>query len=225
MKKTIIYAISLVSYLVITAALTLPVHAQKKPMISKQSKTHSKLPLFKDGDMIFQSSISPQCKAIQLATRSPYSHCGIIFYEQGKPYVLEAVQPVTVTKLEHWIARGEKQHYAVKRLKNANNVLNSSTIAKMKAIGKDFIGKNYDATFEWSDDKIYCSELIWKIYQCGADIEIGKLEKLKDFDLSSPEVKAKLKERYGNTVPSNEIVISPASIFNSPLLITVTSNY
>lgn len=30
MKKTLIYLISLVSYLVITAALTLPVHAQKK---------------------------------------------------------------------------------------------------------------------------------------------------------------------------------------------------
>jgi hypothetical protein len=225
MKKTLIYLISLVSYLVIIAALTLPVHAQKKPVVPKQSKANSKLPQFNDGDMIFQSSISPQCKAIQLATRSPYSHCGIIFYEQDKPYVLEAVQPVTVTKLEHWIARGEKQHYAVKRLKNADQVLTNSTLAKMKAIGKDFIGKNYDATFEWSDDKIYCSELIWKIYQRGAGIEVGKLEKLKDFDLSSPEVKAKLKERYGNNVPLNETVISPASIFNSPLLITVTSNY
>ena len=39
--------------------------------------------------------------------------------------------------------------------------------------------------------------MIWKIYQRGANIEVGKLEKLKDFDLSSPEVKTKLKERYG----------------------------
>ncbi len=183
------------------------------------------MPPLKDGDMIFQSSISPQCKAIQLATRSPYSHCGIIFYENGNPYVLEAVQPVTVTKLEHWIARGEKQHYAVKRLKNADQVLTNSTLAKMKSIGKNFLGKNYDATFEWSDDKIYCSELIWKIYQRGAGIEVGKLEKLKDFDLSSPEVKTKLKERYGNSVPLNETVISPASIFNSALLITIANTY
>ena len=97
MKKTLIYLISLVSYLMITTALTLPVHAQKKPMISKQSKANSKLLQFNDGDMIFQPSISPQCKAIQLATRSPYSHCGFIFYEQAKPYVLDAVQPVTLT--------------------------------------------------------------------------------------------------------------------------------
>ncbi|MNT72775.1 hypothetical protein D3C72_2114080 [compost metagenome] len=94
----------------------------------------------------------------------------------------------------------------------------------MKGIGEGFLGKNYDATFEWSDSRIYCSELIWKIYQRGAGIEVGKLEKLKDFDLSSAEVKSKLKERYGNQIALEETVISPASIFNSELLTTVASN-
>jgi hypothetical protein len=37
-------------------------------------------------------------------------------------------------------------------------------------------------------------------------------------------VKKKMKERYGNKIPLNEIVISPASIFNSELLVTVKSN-
>ena len=32
--------------------------------------------------------------------------------------------------------------------------------------------KDYDLYFEWSDDKIYCSELVWKIYKNGADIEL-----------------------------------------------------
>lgn len=32
----------------------------------------------KDGDIIFQTSLSGQSKAIQAATGSPYSHCGII---------------------------------------------------------------------------------------------------------------------------------------------------
>jgi hypothetical protein len=35
----------------------------------------------------------------------------------------------------------------------------------MKHIGEEFTGKNYDMTFEWSDNNIYCSELIWKVYQ------------------------------------------------------------
>jgi uncharacterized protein YycO len=94
----------------------------------------------------------------------------------------------------------------------------------MKQVGDQFNGKNYDSTFEWSDDKIYCSELIWKIYQRATGIEIGKLEKLSDFDLTNEAVLKILKVRYGNKIPTEEIVISPASIFDSELLITVKSN-
>ena len=79
-------------------------------------------------------------------------------------------------------------------------------------------------TFEWSDNKIYCSELIWKVYQRATGIEIGKLEKLSSFDLTSKTVKKIMKERYGNTIPMNETVISPAAVFESDLLITVKQN-
>lgn len=94
----------------------------------------------------------------------------------------------------------------------------------MKQIGDQFNGKNYDLTFEWSDDKIYCSELIWKIYQRATGIEIGKIEKLSDFDLTNTAVKQKMKERYGDKIPMDEIVISPAAIFDSELLTTIKSN-
>ena len=91
-------------------------------------------------------------------------------------------------------------------------------------VGYQFIGKNYDLTFEWSDDKIYCSELIWKVYQRGAGIELGKLEKLSSFDLSAEAVKRKMKERYGAHIPMDETVISPAAVFESERLIQVQSN-
>ncbi len=63
----------------------------------------------------------------------------------------------------------------------------------MKEVGDQLKGKPYDTTFEWSDNKIYCSELVWKIYQRGAGIEIGKLQRLKEFDLSNAIVKAIMK--------------------------------
>ena len=94
----------------------------------------------------------------------------------------------------------------------------------MKQIENQFKGKNYDLTFEWSDNKIYCSELIWKVYQRATGIEIGKLQRLCDFDLTNEVVKNKMKERYGNKIPVNEIVISPEAIFESELLETVKSN-
>ncbi len=178
----------------------------------------------KNGDLIFQTSLSSQSKAIQLATKSKYSHCGLIFKEGKNFYVFEAVQPVKWTSLDKWIARGQDGKYVIKRLKNADQVLNPATLTKMKQVGDGFDGKSYDLTFEWSDEKIYCSELIWKIYQRATGIELGKLEKLSDFDLTSEAVKKKMKERYGDKIPSEEIVISPAAIFTSELLTTVKAN-
>lgn len=103
-------------------------------------------------------------------------------------------------------------------------MLTAKALEKMKIEGEKFKGKNYDLTFEWSDDKIYCSERIWKIYQRATGIEIGKLEKLSDFDLTDEAVKQKMKERYGDKIPMDEIVISPAAIFDSELLLTVKKN-
>ncbi len=179
----------------------------------------------KDGDLIFQTSLSGQSKAIQLATKSQYSHCGLIYKNGNDFYVFEAIQPVKLTPLDKWIARGKDGKYVIKRLKNADQVLTSATLTKMKQVGDQFKGKDYDMTFEWSDDKIYCSELIWKIYQRATGIEIGKLEKLSDFDLTNKAVKEKMKERYGDKIPTEEIVISPISIFDSELLKTIESNF
>jgi hypothetical protein len=178
----------------------------------------------KDGDLIFHTSLSRQSKAIQLATKSKYSHCGIIYKMDGQYFVFEAVQPVKTTPLDKWIARGENGHYVIKRLRDADKILTAEALEKMKREGEKFRGKDYDLTFEWSDDKIYCSELIWKIYQRATGIEIGKLEKLSDFDLTSEAVKTKMQERYGDIIPMDEIVISPSAIFDSELLMTVKSN-
>ena len=177
--------------------------------------------MFQDGDIIFQTSKSQQSKAIQLATRSRYSHVGIIFKKNKKLYVFEAVQPVKFTPFETWIAQGERQHYVVKRLKKANIILTTEVKRKMEKIGKKFLGRNYDSYFEWSDNRLYCSELVWKVYQVAAGVELGKLETFKDFELSSQPVRQMIRERYGNQVPLNEVVISPASIFESKELVTI----
>jgi len=185
-------------------------------------KTEAVSPL-KNGDIIFQTSQSSQSKAIQYATGSKFSHMGIIYLQNDKPYVYEAIQPVKLTALDKWIKRGEKGHYVVKRLKNSEHFLKPDVLSKMKRVGEKYRGKDYDLYFGWSDERIYCSELIWKIYKEAVNLEIGKLQKIKDFDLSHPLVKAKIKERYGTNVPMDQPAISPANMFNSDLLETVYS--
>ncbi len=174
-----------------------------------------------NGDLIFHTSTSNQSLAIQIASKSKYSHVGIIYQEGDDYYVYEAVQPVKLTPIKAFIDRGENKYYVVKRLKTSDEFLTPEGILKMKEIGKKYLNKNYDLRFEWSDEKIYCSELVWKIYQQAFDIKIGELQKIKDFDLTDPVVKAKAQERYGNDIPMEELIITPDRMFQSDKLITV----
>jgi hypothetical protein len=173
-----------------------------------------------DGDIVFQISEFGQGKAIQLATHSKYTHCGIVFKENGNYMVYEAVQPVKKTPLKEWILNGTDNYYIARRLKKSET-LTPDIISKMKQKYQQFHGKNYDLYFGWSDEKIYCSELVWKLYKDATGLELGNLQKLKEFDLSHPVVQAKLKERYNGKIPYEEQVISPAAIFDSELLETV----
>lgn len=179
---------------------------------------------FRNGDIIFQTSKSNQSKAIQLATHSKYSHMGIVYSMDGTLFVYEAVQPVKLTKLSDWIKRGENSHYVVKRLKQSEKVLTAENLRKMKDVGSRFKGKDYDLYFGWSDDKIYCSELVWKIYKEALGIEIGNLQELREFDLTHDIVKSKMKERYHDKIPLDEKVISPGAMFDSDKLLTVKEN-
>lgn len=126
-----------------------------------------------------------------------------------------------LTPLNDWIARGKNGHFVVKRLRDTR-VLTPAVLKRMRTTGDRYRGKNYDLYFEWNDDRIYCSELVWKIYKQGAGVEIGGLQKLREFDLSHEAVRAKMRERYGNRIPRNEPVISPAAMFDSPVLVEVT---
>ena len=227
MKKTIL------SVGVIGLVLIAAIYAREKRYLSKYAvndyKAFCKKNLqenkVKDGDLIFQISLSEQSQAIQLATNSKYSHCGIIYIDKGQFYVFEAVQPVKMTPLNRWIERGKNRHYVIKRIKNAEEIMTADMIEKIRKEGKQFLGKDYDLTFEWSDEKIYCSELIWKIYKRTTGLEIGKLQKLGDFNLSHHLVKQKLQERYGKRIPKSEFVISPKAIFDSDLLETIEESF
>ncbi|MFT5581038.1 MAG: hypothetical protein ACI9G9_000278 [Psychromonas sp.] len=220
MKKLIPYSLALI----ITIGLISLSFGEQMVLKSKFAQFKKKnAPQYLDGDIIFQSSEYGQSKAIQLATKSRYSHVGMIFHQNEKAFVLEAVQPVTVTLLSDWVTHGTNNHFVVKRLKNRDEILTETVLQKMQKMGNNWVGKDYDLYFGWSDDLIYCSELVWKIYHQNTGLKIGQLQKLKDFDLSHPLVKNIMKERYGNDIPWDEETISPGAMFESELLVEVYS--
>ena len=155
------------------------------------------------GDIIFQISRSSQSKAIQLATHSDYS-------------------PVKYTPLKQWIAHGEKGKYVVRRVEGGLSVEQQQKLAQT---AKRYLGKPYDFSFSWSDDRQYCSEVVWKVYQNALGMRVGEQQKLKEFDLSNPLVQAKLKERYGKNIPLEETVVSPQAVFDAPQLTTVAKEW
>jgi len=212
-KKSEIRSMKKIVAVILTFVLVVGCSGEVKTTEAKINQTEQAT--IKSGDIIFQSTNSRQCEAIKLATHSNYSHVGIVFEIDGELMVYEAVQPVKVTALDSWVNRGEGGHYAVKRLKVADQLLVEPVLNDMVQIATRYLGKNYDIYFEWSDEKIYCSELVWKIYKEALGIEIGELRKLKDFDLSSDIVKTIMTERYGDAVPLDEEVISPEDMFNS----------
>jgi hypothetical protein len=219
MKKTILIITGL---LISICALVIIGSIQAENTLAKINSQGKDI--FRDGDIIFQTSESQQCEAVRIATNSKFSHCGIIYKIDGEDFVYEAVQPVKITPLKDWIFHGKGNNYVVKRLKDSR-VLNNKVLEKMKSYGKQFRDKDYDLYFEWSDNRIYCSELVWKIYKNGANIELCNLESLKSFNLSDPKVKAILAERYGHQIPLEEKVVAPSQIEGSKLLITVIDTY
>jgi hypothetical protein len=71
---------------------------------------------------------------------------------------------------------------------------------------------------------MYCSELVWKIYDRALGMDIGTLQKIREFNLVDPTVAKLMKQRYGDAVPIDEPVISPVSMFESPLLVQIATH-
>lgn len=173
-------------------------------------------------DLVFQSSTSAQHTPLALATGSTYTHVGLVTFVRGRPMVLEAVGPVKLTPYRDFVARGRDGEVVVKRLRDAHARLTPATRARMRAEGERLMGLRYDGRFEWSDDRIYCSELVYKVFERGADIRLGQLVPLRTLDLSHRDVRRLIARRFRDRSPNlDEPVISPGALFSDPSLETV----
>ena len=175
---------------------------------------------WQNGDIIFHSSDSRQCQAIELATDSKFSHVGMIVFHRGQWMVAEAVQPVRFTPVKDFIRRGDGD-YVVSRLKNQADRISDDDAKKLLEEAKKYEGKDYDIKFMWGDNELYCSELVWLLYERVLGIELCDLRPLNDYQLGHPVVRQQLEARYGVNLPLDEKMVSPEDIYRSSLLVTV----
>lgn len=178
-----------------------------------------------NGDLVFQTSKSQLGPALEIATGSVITHVGVIFIDSDTVFVYEAVGPVRRVPLERWIGLGVDRMFCVKRLKNGDEVLTPDALKKMQKVFSKLEGRDYDVRFEWSDDRLYCSELVHKMYRKGADIELGRIKKFGDLKLDDPLVKFWINMYFPGGPNLEEKVVSPVSIFSDTLLVSIYSDY
>jgi uncharacterized protein YycO len=176
---------------------------------------------FKNGDIILHTSTSTQSKMIQDVTKSKYSHVGIIYIKDGQTYVMEAVQPVKLTPIDEFINRGVDGKYTVVRYKGK---FTKDEVKRMYDYAYSQLGKNYDLKFQWSENTMYCSELVFKIYY-NAGIQLCDIHHFKDYNLSSEDVQNAIKVRYNTEINPNERVVTPVDLYNSLSTYVIFDNY
>jgi hypothetical protein len=165
------------------------------------------------GDLVFHTSHSAQSAIIAQVTRSPWTHVGLVFERDGgELWVLEAVEPVRWTRLEDWIDRGDG--LAVRRLREP---LTSTQLRALEREGARYLGRRYDARFEWSDRRMYCSELVWKVFERALGVRLSEPQRWRDLNLP-PRARALARRRLGRLPPPSARIVTPVALADSPLL-------
>ncbi len=171
----------------------------------------------KSGDIVFQDTGGQQGEAIKAATHSNFTHCGVLFEENGKLYVFEAVQPVCVTPLAEWKARSKIFH--ARRLKDPQK-LTPAAFVKASKWAQQQLGKSYDPLFQWDNENLYCSELVWKVYKEATGISLCEPKSFQSYFLNDPAVSKVITQRYGDVskLPREEPVVAPSDLASSSML-------
>jgi len=193
-------------------------------LVGGNAPEQAHLKTLREGDLVFQHTGGEQGRAVQLATGSPWTHVGILFERDGQWMVYEAVGPVLYTPLDEWTAHGDDGHWTAKRWTRAEEKLDPEGLARLKKAGSRFKGLPYDLQFGWSDERIYCSELVWKMYQEGLGVELCAPRPMRENTLGSETVRRVMQDRYGSTPPLDELMISPGALFDCPELRTVVEH-
>lgn len=160
------------------------------------------------GDVLFQSLPHNELiDAIEGASKSPYSHCGIVVKRGDAWLVLEANGPgVREIGLDRWIRQGRGAGFATYRFAAKY----APQIDSIIGAARKFIGKPYDIHYDLDDGKIYCSELIYKAFLDATGEELGTIRKLGDLDWKPHEAIIRKIENGG--LPLERRMITPGDM-------------
>jgi hypothetical protein len=168
------------------------------------------------GDLVFHRSRSAQSRVIAEVTGSPLTHVGLVLPRGGELAVLEASGPVSWTPLHEFLARGEGGRFEVRRFADT---LSREDVAALVREGDRLVGRPYDARFEWGARRVYCSELVFLVFERALDVELVVPQRFGELALT-PAARRLAQRRMGRLPRPDERVVTPAALAASELLWT-----
>lgn len=121
---------------------------------------------FREGDIVMRGT----GLGVLMATGSIWTHCGILHQENGQWFVYEANQGVQRTPWCKWKTHEFPYFTRVLRPKRPLSTEQSNRVISYCRHAQ---GCRYDKSYRWSDDRYYCSELVWKAYN-NAGIQLSQ---------------------------------------------------
>lgn len=171
------------------------------------------LDLLIEGDIIFQQSQTDQAPAVGEATNSEWTHVGIVVKRNKNWYVAEARGPLQITPIYTFIGRSQNNSFRIVRFK----YFDPQTMIKELYRSIYRYNQPYDIYFEFSDERIYCSELVYKVFKEITGRAVGELQKIRDLRTDGPYVRRLIAERLesiGKELNYDEPIVTPVSQLN-----------
>lgn len=142
---------------------------------------------FEDGDVVFRRGKSMASQAVLLTEKnSMYSHAGIIYLVNHVPYVIHAVpgesgtdsEEIKCEKLTSFLGFEKASRAGIYRLTSADKSKRILALHKARQAFSQRVEFDEEYNLE-SDEKLYCTELIWKSYRAaGIDLINGHFDAL-----------------------------------------------
>lgn len=169
--------------------------------------------------MVFQSlPHTPLTDAIEGASVSPFSHCGILHRVGTRWIVIEAIGPVKETPFSDWVAQARDRKYTAFRLKASYR----EKIPSFIRAAQRYEGRPYDIHYDFDDKAIYCSELVYKAFKSATGEELGRVQRLGD--LRWQPYAEVIKGIEGGNLPLDRKMITPRSLAEATQLEKVYTN-
>lgn len=146
-----------------------------------------------------------------------YNHCGIVLKDENGYKVIAAENTVKIMKLSDWLKLGEGEQFFLMRpvLPPGKSILTVIRTAKR------YLGRVYDYSYQWDDQKIYNAELIWKAFYKGCNIYPGSVLRVDQVYIT-PE-NAGMYQDLKNKIPMGREVVTIEAIMQSSYLRPVLS--